>query len=165
MSKKNQDLVVCEDIKGKKYHVPKSKISFRPAVYGVVIKDNKVLLAKEWGKYDFPGGGIEIGEATEHALIREYKEETGLNVKVKNILYADNSFFKLPFDGNFVHSIHLYYECSLVGGKLSTEFFCDHEKKYAELAEWISLDKVKKNIFCSSVDPKLVLKKFIYEKN
>ncbi len=134
--------VVCEDIEGNKYQVPIDRLSFRPAVYGVIIKEGKVLLSKQWDGYDFPGGGIDLGEPTEEALIREVKEETGLNVTVGRTLHCNSSFFKLPFDGNFVHSIHMYYECFVVGGELSTEFFDEHEKKYASKAEWVDLSRI-----------------------
>jgi 8-oxo-dGTP diphosphatase len=102
--------VTCEDIEGKTYQVPSDKLTFRPAVYGVIIQDGKILLSKQWDGYDFPGGGIDLGEDTETALIREVKEETGVDVEVGRIVYSSNSFFKLPFKEKFVHysNIELY---------------------------------------------------------
>jgi 8-oxo-dGTP pyrophosphatase MutT (NUDIX family) len=37
---------------------------------------------------NFPGGGVEIGEAPMEALKREYMEETGLTIAPKRVLYA-----------------------------------------------------------------------------
>lgn len=37
--------------------------------------------------WTFPGGGIEPGERPEETAVREVKEETGLIVKVKELLY------------------------------------------------------------------------------
>lgn len=56
---------------------------FRCAVYGVCIKDHKILLIEQKkgpfkGKLDFPGGGIEFGESIEEALQRELKEEVAM---------------------------------------------------------------------------------------
>jgi 8-oxo-dGTP diphosphatase len=59
----------------------------RNAVRCFYIKDNKVigLKTKETnikpGFFDIPGGKIEDGETMEEAAIREYKEETGLNIE------------------------------------------------------------------------------------
>ena len=149
--------ITCEDINGKTYQVPADELTFRPAVYGIIIKGNKVLLSKQWDGYDFPGGGIDLGESTEQALIREVKEETGLDVKMGKILHCNHSFFKLPFLGNYVHSIRLYYECVIVGGEVSTEFLNDQEKQYATKPEWIDINKIKDIKIYSSGDMSEVL--------
>jgi 8-oxo-dGTP diphosphatase len=58
----------------------------------VIHKDGKVLIGKKvegphpvnlGGKWHFPGGHVESGEKPEQAIIREMKEETGLDVKIK----------------------------------------------------------------------------------
>ena len=153
--------VTCHDLEGNQYEVDVSELSFRPAVYGVIVENNKILLSKQWDGYDFPGGGIEIGEPTENALIREVKEETGVDVHVGTILHCQNSFFKMPFKEKFVHSIHMFYECSITGGELSTEFLADQEQEYADMPEWIDLKDVKNIKLCSSAKIEEVLQSFI----
>ena len=58
----------------------------------VIHKDGKVLIGKKvecehpvnlGGQWHFPGGRVEKGESPEQAILREMKEETGLDVKVK----------------------------------------------------------------------------------
>ena len=49
--------VVCHDINGKLYKLNANRLTFRPSIYGILIKKNKVLLSKQWDGYDFPGGG------------------------------------------------------------------------------------------------------------
>ncbi len=55
-------------------------------VSGIIIKDGKVLLIrhKQIGKWVLPGGHIERWEDPDAAIIREMKEETGLDVEFVN---------------------------------------------------------------------------------
>ncbi len=128
--------VVCHDRDGNLYTVDAERLSFRPSVYGVIIQDNKILLSQQWGGYDFPGGGIEIGETISQALQREVKEETGLEIAVGKLITADTSFYKMWDADRYFHAVLLYYRCTVTGGALSTDFFDNREKDYMELAEW-----------------------------
>lgn len=60
--------VICRDHEEKLYEVGVDKLKFRPSVYGILIEDGKVLLSRQWEGYDFPGGGIELGETVEEVL-------------------------------------------------------------------------------------------------
>ena len=154
-------VVTCTDIDGNTFEVMNDQLVFRPAVYGVIIQDGKVLLSKQWGGYDFPGGGIELGERIEEALVREVKEETGIEIRPNSILHVSDSFFKLPYKGTYVQSIHLYYECQVVGGELSTEFFDEQEKQYADKPEWIPLSEVPHLKIYSSAEVSEILKEYL----
>lgn len=68
-------------------------------VYGIHINNNNqaLLILKSRGPYkgmyDLPGGTIEQGETTEQALIREFKEEIGVDVLSYHFLCEDSSAF------------------------------------------------------------------------
>ena len=54
-------------------------------VGAIILDGNQMLLEKRKnspgkGKWSVPGGLVELGETTEQAIIREVKEETGLEV-------------------------------------------------------------------------------------
>ena len=54
-------------------------------VGAVIIKEGKIALIKRGneparGKWTIPGGLVELGESPERAVVRETKEETGLDV-------------------------------------------------------------------------------------
>ena len=58
-------------------------------VRAVLVKDNKLLIAKYGGVYLLPGGSIDEGETKETAILRELREETGIVYDIndlKNIL-------------------------------------------------------------------------------
>ena len=60
-------------------------------------EEGKVFLAKrgpkarnEIGKWEFPGGSVEFGETCENAVVREVKEEFGIDIKVIEFLEVVN---------------------------------------------------------------------------
>jgi 8-oxo-dGTP diphosphatase len=65
------------------------------AVKGLILHEGKVLIIQRanddeigGGTWELVGGKIEFGEDLETALVREIKEEVGLDVTVEKILYA-----------------------------------------------------------------------------
>jgi 8-oxo-dGTP pyrophosphatase MutT (NUDIX family) len=60
---------------------------------GYLIKDDKVFLAhhKKFDKWTPPGGHIEDNETPDQALVREWREELGLDI---NVLPAHESAFE-----------------------------------------------------------------------
>lgn len=157
----DKNLIKCKNVYGEEFKVSIEKLSFRPSVYGVIIKDGKILLSKQWDGYDFPGGGIKLGETIKEALKREMKEETSLDVKMGDIVACENSFFKYRQKEKYVQSILIYYLCEIVGGKISLEFIAESEKDYIGEAEWIDLDAVGKIKFYNSVDSVEIIKKAV----
>ncbi|CAM3935348.1 MULTISPECIES: NUDIX domain-containing protein [Paenibacillus] len=64
-------------------------------VKGVIAKNGKALIVKrssteevDAGSWETVGGKIEFGEVLEEALIREVKEEIGIEVNVEKLLFA-----------------------------------------------------------------------------
>jgi ADP-ribose pyrophosphatase YjhB (NUDIX family) len=59
-------------------------------VRAVIIKDGKILLIKRTKSdlvyWVIPGGGVEMGETNKEALIRECKEELGVDIEVKDLI-------------------------------------------------------------------------------
>jgi ADP-ribose pyrophosphatase YjhB (NUDIX family) len=60
-------------------------------VGGVVIDNGRALLIRRGseplrGEWSIPGGTLELGESLEHGVIRELKEETGLTVRILEMI-------------------------------------------------------------------------------
>lgn len=66
--------------------------AFSCRIYGVLREGSRVLLTRSVFRgapfVNFPGGGVEIGEAPMDALKREFFEETGLTIRPVRTLYA-----------------------------------------------------------------------------
>ena len=65
----------------------------------------------------FPGGGLEQGEGTRDCLVREFAEETGLQVTSVTHFYTTDFFVASAFDSSQIISI--YYRVD-VNGDLDT---------------------------------------------
>ena len=87
---------------------------------GLVISNNKILLVRRGkepfkGTYALPGGIVEYGESTEHCVVREVGEETGLRTEVVGLLEVSS----VPGRDPRGHFISLLYELKVVGGELA----------------------------------------------
>lgn len=92
---------------------PETKSRPRPeaTVRALVVHQNAVLLVSDDGGFWYtPGGRIEHGEDAEQAVIRELKEETGLDGRLAGFSHVEQ-FFK-PAKG--LHHINLYFYLDLV---------------------------------------------------
>jgi 8-oxo-dGTP pyrophosphatase MutT (NUDIX family) len=122
---------------------------FSYRVAGILIHDGKVLLQKTSDDtgYAFPGGHVEFGETNEESLIREFKEETGTDIKVKEIKWVAEIFF--PWGDKPCHQICIYYLIELadetqlpLDGKFMAHEHIEGRGFDIEF-HWIPLEKVK----------------------
>lgn len=74
-------------------------------VYGVLVNDKKQVLVSDERIYynnqeitKFPGGGLELGEGTRDCVIRECKEEIGIDVEVVDHIYTTDFFQQSAFN-------------------------------------------------------------------
>ncbi|MEE6187865.1 NUDIX hydrolase [Niabella digestorum] len=84
-------------------------------VYGVLVNDKKQILVSDERIYynnqeitKFPGGGLELGEGTIDCIIRECKEEIGIDVEVVDHLYTTDFFQQSAFNPEH-QIISVYY--------------------------------------------------------
>ena len=139
--------ITCTTLNNGPVQIPCEKLRFRPAGYGVVIDNGKILLVKvkQSGKYFFPGGEIEIGETIEQAIKRETMEETGLKVKVEDFLYLKESFFYYEPIDDASHSLGIFYKCKPITTDIPKNFEVDDDEM--ETPQWVELKNLKSDDF------------------
>lgn len=83
---------------------------FSYRVAGICVHEGKVLLQTTTGEdqsFAFPGGHVSFGETNAQTLIREFKEEIGADIAVKDLKWVGEVFF--PWGSKPCYQICLYY--------------------------------------------------------
>ena len=87
-------------------------------VNGVLIEDGKILLVEQdvsaRRQWAHPGGKLEFGETLKQGIVREFKEETGLDVAVGDLLYVTE---RISEDS---HVVIVSFQVSKIGGMFGT---------------------------------------------
>ena len=115
------------------YQTP--KIDTRAAIF----ENDKILLVRETnGKWSLPGGWVDVNVSVGDNVVKEVKEESGLDVKVdKVIAIQDRAKHNLPVYAYGVCKV--FAQCSVIGGNFepnieTTEFRYFAEEDLPELA-------------------------------
>lgn len=147
------DYVECHDIDGNRVRVKKADLTFRPSAYGITIDADRVLLTRLKDGFDFPGGGVDLGEDLRDAVRREVAEETGIDVDVGDLLHATDDYFIHPVSLRPHHSLLYYYVCSNPRGEISMEKFDESDRALGTLmAEWVPLERIETIKFYNPVE-------------
>ncbi|MFU2194570.1 NUDIX hydrolase [Streptococcus pluranimalium] len=75
-------------------------------------EEGKVLLQLRGDKktWAIPGGAMELGESSLEAAVREFYEETGIEVQVKRLLNVYTNFDEVYPNGDQVQTVVFVYE-------------------------------------------------------
>jgi 8-oxo-dGTP diphosphatase len=102
------------------------KFPERPVVGvgAVIVRNGRVVLVKRAheplkGEWSLPGGAVEVGETLATALVREVREETGLDVSVGPIVEVLDRVHHDAEGRIEYHFVILDYVCAVIGGTLA----------------------------------------------
>ncbi len=95
-----------------------------PAASAVVVNEQRQILLqrrKDNGLWSLPGGAMVIGESIARAIVREVKEESGLDVAVVRLIgiYSDPRHVIAYSDGEVRQQFSICFACRAVGGELA----------------------------------------------
>jgi ADP-ribose pyrophosphatase YjhB (NUDIX family) len=93
------------------------------ATSAVIVDDSGRILLQcrtDSGNWAMPGGAMEINESLTDSVIRETKEETGLDVEVVGIVgtYTDPKHIIAYSDGEVRRQFNVCYTARVIGGQL-----------------------------------------------
>lgn len=132
---------------------------FNVRVYGVLINDKQevLLVHEKVGGTEFvkfPGGGLEFGEGIKDCLIREYKEETGIDVEVDQHVYTTDFFQQSAFKKTD-QLISVYYTVSSGAShqiRLDEHTVANGEKTECLRFFWVKLSELNESMLTFPVD-------------
>ncbi|MCQ2520557.1 MAG: NUDIX domain-containing protein [Lachnospiraceae bacterium] len=115
-------------------------VGVRPSARAIIIRDDKLALvySEKYDYYIFAGGGIDEGESKETALIREIREETGLDVIPESIkeygLIVRREHGKI--DDLFIQE-NYFYLCD-VSDKVLPQKLDNYEAEERYILRWVT---------------------------
>jgi 8-oxo-dGTP diphosphatase len=94
------------------------------AVSAAIVRDDRVLIVRRartpaHGLYTLPGGGVELGETLEEAVIREVREETALDVAPVELVGFRQAIARDTAGRIERHFVILPFAARLIGGEIS----------------------------------------------
>jgi 8-oxo-dGTP diphosphatase len=110
-------------------------------VGAVIVHEGRVLLVQRGreplkGRWSIPGGLIEIGEMLHGAVVREVREETGLEVEPVELVELLDRIHREDERVRY-HYVIADYLCRVVGGTLNAADDAD-AVRWVERSEWNS---------------------------
>ena len=106
----------------------------RHAVFGLLVQDGRIAtvrVTRDVPYHDLPGGAVEAGESEAEALVREFREETGLTVRPLERLLEAAQYFRKS-DGAPVNNFGGLWTVEAVGYDPDAKVEDDHELVWLE---------------------------------
>ena len=118
----------------------------RNAARALIVRDSNILLLRKEGyadgrRYALPGGGQDLGETLEQALLRECLEEIGTRVQIRDLVHVADTF--KPRDTSppsTRHLVEFLFDCSIP--RDYTPCNGDHPDKHQVGVVWVALDEL-----------------------
>jgi len=88
------DTVYCTTSQGTLVAVPETEVTFRPAVYGILIENRRVMLQQhlESGLWHPPGGILLDGQTPERGVRAYFRTATGFLPELTSLLYIEEQY-------------------------------------------------------------------------
>ena len=120
-----------------------SKKDWGLTVRGVVRKEDKILILRRHPKsrnnphkWELPGGKVDPGEFFDVALVREFKEETNLDVKIESLFEVVQDEFISRRTNQPISTVQLMMNLEILSGEVQISSEHDDYK-------WVSKEELK----------------------
>ncbi len=136
---------------------------FNIRVYGIWLKDNKILISHEnidgFQMLKLPGGGLEFGETPADCVKREFFEELGVTINARRLLHVTEQFIQSVFKKN-EQVIAVHYEVESIDQPQKLEIIqpTNSGRKNAIKFEWRTLNQRLLEDFTFEMDKEAIQK-------
>ena len=132
---KNHDLILTKD---------NTIFGYRSS--GVLIQNGKILIQRGVNDtvYALPGGHVAFSETSAETIVREYKEETGADIKARRLIWVDESFW--TWGDRDAHTVCFYHLLEIENANamlLDGNFKSLKDNDSELLLYWIPLEDIK----------------------
>lgn len=135
--------------------------SFNIKVFGLLIKDNNVLVSDELtgsgAITTFPGDELEFGESIEDCLIRSYEDALDIDVKIDKLFYVNDFYQASPVDAR-EQLVSIYFIIEQTDNKsihtIKKTFAFPPQIK--QCFRWMDIEKIRQMDIASNVDQEVV---------
>jgi 8-oxo-dGTP pyrophosphatase MutT (NUDIX family) len=117
-----------------------TKLVLMPCVTAVIHDDSgRLLVARHAGSgiWGTPGGAIDPNEAPATAVVREVREETGLEIRALGVIgaWGGPEFLVTYENGDQCSYVMIAYQCEIIGGEMCPDGEEVLELRYVDAVE------------------------------
>jgi mutator protein MutT len=111
-------------------------------VGAIIMQDERILLVRRsnpplQGEWSIPGGVVETGETTKEAIVREVREETGLEIEVVRLAEVFERIVRDRESRVQYHFVLIDYLCQVIAGEA-------HAASDVSEVRWVRTDELEK---------------------
>lgn len=123
------------------FHTRQGRFNYR--VCAVMVRGGKVLAMHDEVSpyYYLPGGRVKLQERAEDAVIREVREELGVEARIVRPLWLNQGFFTEDVKRECFHELCLYF--LMEADDLPEKSFTLREGKHIHVFEWLPFERLK----------------------
>jgi 8-oxo-dGTP pyrophosphatase MutT (NUDIX family) len=126
------------------FRTPEGRFNYR--VCAILIDGDRLLAMKDERSpyYYLPGGRVSLHETAEDAVLREVREELGIEARIVRPLWLNQAFFTEDVTGERFHELCIYYLIDVSNTDLLSRGDCfdGSERHHRHRFAWLTFDEV-----------------------